>query len=274
MTPADRALVLDAVRAAARELPHAVLEDLCARIERLAPDASPAQRRAVAEGLGGAYAREVALALVARWDAARVAPQAFAWALRGVADMDAWHRARQRLELVWTGPMPAGSTLRRIDQGLLEVIERARRSLVVVTFTAWELPTLRAALQAALDRGVRLTFVVETREDSGGRFHGDVRAALGAEILARAVVYVWPPDQRPRDGEGRQGSLHAKCALADDAVLLVSSANLTEHAMRLNMELGLLVEGGDVPARVGAHLRGLMDAGALHPAALATWAAQ
>ncbi len=84
--------------------------------------------------------------------------------------MDAWHRSRQRIELVWTGPTPPGSTLRRIDQGLLEVIARARASLTIVTFAAWEAPVLRAALRDALDRGVRVTFVIETHEDSGGRY--------------------------------------------------------------------------------------------------------
>jgi phosphatidylserine/phosphatidylglycerophosphate/cardiolipin synthase-like enzyme len=38
----------------------------------------------------------------------------------------------------------------------------------------------------------------------------------------------------------------------------MSSANLTEYAFTKNMELGLLVEGGDVPARVQAHLEALI----------------
>ena len=32
-------------------------------------------------------------------------------------------------------------------------------------------------------------------------------------------------------------------------------ANLTEYAMNLNMELGLLVKGGDAPRDLDAHLR-------------------
>ena len=46
----------------------------------------------------------------------------------------------------------------------------------------------------------------------------------------------------------RHGSLHVKCAVADDAAALISSANLTEYAMNLNMELGLMVKGGDLPS--------------------------
>ena len=46
---------------------------------------------------------------------------------------------------------------------------------------------------------------------------------------------------------------------------LISSANLTEYALNLNMELGLLVRGGDLPGRVVGHLRRLMREGVLVP---------
>lgn len=268
MDPSVHMGIMDAVRIAARDLPSEQLEDLCGRIEVLPRDASPALRRATAATLGSPHARQMARDAVERWIAVGVGltPPAFAWALRAAAEMDRWHRARQRIELVWTGPTPQGSTLRRIDQGLLELIRRARESIVVVTFAAWETPLLQAALWEALERGVRVTFVIETREDSGGRLRGDTRDVMGDEIMQRAEVYVWPIDQRPREGDRSRGSLHAKCALADDRLLLVSSANLTEHAMSLNMELGLLVDGGEVPSRVGAHLRGLMEEGVLRTA--------
>jgi phosphatidylserine/phosphatidylglycerophosphate/cardiolipin synthase-like enzyme len=63
----------------------------------------------------------------------------------------------------------------------------------------------------------------------------------------------------------RHGSLHAKCAVADRRVLFVSSANLTEYALKLNMELGLLVRGGDLPGRAIGHLRRLVEEGVLVP---------
>lgn len=265
MDQATRSVTLDALRAASRELPREVLEALCARIEALPLAASAAQRRATITSIASAHARQVALVLIDQWVALgeRMSPSAFAWALRAAADMDAWHRNRQRIELVWTGPTPPGSTLRRIDQGLLEVITRARASLTIVTFAAWETPVLQTALRDALDRGVALTFVIETHEDSGGRYRGDTRDAMGAEIMDRADVYVWPLELRPRDGDRTRASLHAKCALADDRLLLMSSANLTENAMTLNMEMGLLVEGDELAGRVGAHLRALVEEGVL-----------
>ena len=45
--------------------------------------------------------------------------------------------------------------------------------------------------------------------------------------------------------DGRLGSLPAKVAVADGATLLISSANFTEYAMTLNMELGVLIRGSE-----------------------------
>jgi len=76
-------------------------------------------------------------------------------------------------------------------------------------------------------------------------------------------VWGWPLEARERDGRGHHGVLHAKCAVADRETLHVSSANFTEHAMELNMELGLLIHGGDFPEQVARHFAGLITAGVL-----------
>jgi phosphatidylserine/phosphatidylglycerophosphate/cardiolipin synthase-like enzyme len=46
-------------------------------------------------------------------------------------------------------------------------------------------------------------------------------------------------------------------------VLLVSSANLTEYALNLNMELGVLIEGGPQPATVEHQFHELIARGVL-----------
>ena len=45
--------------------------------------------------------------------------------------------------------------------------------------------------------------------------------------------------------------MHAKIAVADRMVLLVSSANLTSAGIDKNIEAGILVHGGTAPVRVG-----------------------
>jgi phosphatidylserine/phosphatidylglycerophosphate/cardiolipin synthase-like enzyme len=46
-----------------------------------------------------------------------------------------------------------------------------------------------------------------------------------------------------------------KCAVADASLVLVTSANLTDHALNLNMELGVIVRS----ATLGGELTGLLD---------------
>ena len=59
-------------------------------------------------------------------------------------------------------------------------------------------------------------------------------------------------------------SLHAKFAVTDSERLLVSSANLTEHAFELNIELGVLLTGGKAPEEATSHIDTLVRLGILH----------
>jgi len=43
--------------------------------------------------------------------------------------------------------------------------------------------------------------------------------------------------------------------------MCLSSANFTEYAFTINMELGLLVTGGKLPAQVERHFERLIEAG-------------
>ncbi|MDS1271836.1 phospholipase D-like domain-containing protein [Lipingzhangella sp. LS1_29] len=57
--------------------------------------------------------------------------------------------------------------------------------------------------------------------------------------------------------------MHAKLAVADRRVLLVSSANLTQSGVTANIEAGLLVRGGSAPARAAEHVAALCSSGTL-----------
>jgi phosphatidylserine/phosphatidylglycerophosphate/cardiolipin synthase-like enzyme len=80
--------------------------------------------------------------------------------------------------------------------------------------------------------------------------------------IARPRVYY---DPRALDQSGAGGVLHAKGAVADDEVVFVTSANLTEAALDRNIEVGLLVRDRALAASLSSHFRGLIDRGALHP---------
>lgn len=146
---------------------------------------------------------------------------------------------------------------------LLQVIDAATSILTIVSFVAYKVPVVAAALAEAARRGVTVRLILEDTEVSQGKVAFDALQALGPEVASRSTVHVWPLDKRPEDHAGRHGSLHAKCAVADGRSLLISSANLTEHAMTLNMELGLLVTGGTLPERVEQQFAQLAGAGIL-----------
>jgi len=108
-----------------------------------------------------------------------------------------------------------------------------------------------AALHQAIERGVRLRIVLETKEE-GGKVSFD-QAQTIQELLPGAQLFTWPLKNRHKDSDGHHGSIHAKCAVADREVALVSSANLTGFALELNMELGLHIKGGTVASSITEH---------------------
>jgi phosphatidylserine/phosphatidylglycerophosphate/cardiolipin synthase-like enzyme len=116
--------------------------------------------------------------------------------------------------------------------------------------------SIRQALHAAVQRGVDLTLLLERNADNPG-FGGsdDPFPRIAARRLA------WPANARAAGA-----SMHAKVLVVDRKTALVGSANLTGHALERNLECGLLVRGGPVPALLAGHLlgaQGLRDAGTL-----------
>jgi len=186
-----------------------------------------------------------------------------ATALRTATCAVSAHRAEGSTELVWTGPNPETLPLRRTDQALLEVIDAAQHTLTIVTFAAYKVPSISDALVRAAQRRVRSRIIIESAQASEGKVAYEAIDALGPDVATMAAVYVWPMKKRPVDDKGRHGSLHAKCAVADDTVLYLSSANLTAYALTLNMELGVLIHGGSAPRAVAEHFTRLIQHGVL-----------
>lgn len=185
------------------------------------------------------------------------------FALRSAVAVVQNNNLNENLELVWTGPDETQKKVRRTDQALLDLISGAKSELLIVSFAAYRIGPIVRALQEALERGVVITIVLESGKKDEGILEFEATRAFGEKLLDQCHVYNWPIAKRPTDSGGRHGSLHAKCAVADNATALISSANLTEFAMLLNIELGVMIKGGDVPFRISQHFRGLVDNGVL-----------
>jgi len=173
----------------------------------------------------------------------------------------------ERVSLVMTGPttqeVPAGS----IYAALKDVIRAAEERLIIVSFAAYKVDDMVDELLAAAGRGVELTLILETDKADGGNLTFGAKKAF-SDLKGKASFYVWPPDKRPDLGPGKKASMHAKAAIADAKCALVTSANFTGQGVTANLELGLLVHGGDVPRRLADHFRELISTEVLTPASL------
>ena len=205
--------------------------------------------------------RNVVADLVDVWhtEAGHLDARALATALATAAHCETASRQELSVELVWTGPNPEGVPLRRTDQALLQLIRESEQELVLISFAVYKIPKVAHELAAAIRRGVKLTIIAETPEASEGKVSFGLLAALGFTIAQNAQIFIWPRHLRPTDESGRYGSLHIKCAIADGKHLFITSANLTEYALTLNMEMGLLVHSKQLASQVAVHIERLIN---------------
>jgi phosphatidylserine/phosphatidylglycerophosphate/cardiolipin synthase-like enzyme len=172
-------------------------------------------------------------------------------------------REGQSVELVWTGPDVGVVPLRRTEQVVLQVIDSAIERLLVVSYAVFNIPRIGEALVRAADRGVAIRLIVESPDRIEGQKAYSTLAALGPDVAGRCGVYLWPIEGRFKGGTGKPGLLHVKCTVADGRWLFLSSANLTEQAFSINMELGVLITGGTSPVQVEAHFGKTIESGTL-----------
>ncbi len=257
----------DKIRQLASEFPVALVHSLADTIEVSNPSSPDGLQAAVAAAVPQAHYRAIAVSLVVFWQrwAPELHPQSLAFALLAAGRCEEFARRNQQLELVWTGPEVEAVPPRRTEQALLQLIKSADATLTIVSFVAYKVPLIREALAEAARRGVTVRLIVEDPDVSQGKVAFDALQAFGPDVSARSQVYVWPLEKRPKLPTGYHGSLHAKCAIADALWLLISSANLTEYALSVNIELGVLIKGGDLPARAEAYWTSLIEAGTLKP---------
>jgi phosphatidylserine/phosphatidylglycerophosphate/cardiolipin synthase-like enzyme len=166
-------------------------------------------------------------------------------------------RAGHSEALVVTGPsswqVPTTST----SQAVRSVIEVATSTLLLVSYASYRVPWLIQALSAAHGRGVHIRMLLESAPGI------DATAAF-ADLAGKVTVLQWPLDARPIVG-AKPAAMHAKAVIADRSVAFVTSANLTGSAMDHNLEVGIVIRGGDLPERLARHFEQLEANGELVP---------
>jgi phosphatidylserine/phosphatidylglycerophosphate/cardiolipin synthase-like enzyme len=240
--------LLEHIRQVTQEVPTSALDSLI-KVLMAAERGEPSQiKPKLLQRLPRGSWRQVVSNWVDVWqaEASELDGKTMAIALSSAAHCQAQLRQELSTELVWTGPNPESLPLRRTDQTLLQLIRDTQQDLLIVSFAIYNIPEIVQALLTAINRGVKVRIIAETPESSKGKIFYGMEATFGPAILERAQVYIWQKEKRPTDEQGRYGSLHAKCAVGDQQHLFISSANLTEYAMSLNMEVGILSHNRDL----------------------------
>jgi phosphatidylserine/phosphatidylglycerophosphate/cardiolipin synthase-like enzyme len=241
----------------ALQVPRETLPSVLAWLRRSAVETASPMDVVVASSL-----RSKLDGLVSAWRKAPFAGGAVALALHSAAATAEHLRRSERVELVWTGPDPDAATWRRLDRALLQVVGAAEHRLLLTTFAAYPGAELLQAIEAAVARGVNVWIILETKADSGGKLDHDGVARFAAALGGSGRIFNWPAGNRPA---GKPATLHAKIAVADDALALVSSANLTGAALEYNIEAGVLVHGGRLPRELREHIDRLVEMKMLLP---------
>jgi len=234
-----------AIELAAR-LPAEVLAIVARAVEESPSAYVLAARARIAQDVPHPYYRDIANDFLDRWRG--LAPDLpscqAAMILRVAAMAEQAHRKKQAVELVWTGPAADAGPFRRTEQAILQVLDSAQQRITLVSYAVYKIPRIADALVRAARRGVQIRVVVETPTRIEGQGEYNTLQALGADVATCAAVYYWPKEKRAMAEGGKIGILHVKCAVADGRWLFLSSANLTEYAFSINMELGTLITGG------------------------------
>jgi phosphatidylserine/phosphatidylglycerophosphate/cardiolipin synthase-like enzyme len=231
---------------------------------------SPAKVRAVASALrglansGGApkantladtpAARAAIGRVVAAWAQVRASGDEVAGMLLGASDARLRVERELNVELVWTGPTTRFVPTRRTEQVLLDLIASATNDFFLVSFVAYDVPSIVTALNDAASRGVRLRILLEASVSNGGTLDYDPAATLRWRVPS-AKLFTWKEKPEPFV----DGKVHAKVAVVDATRAFITSANLTGHALEKNIEAGVLLNGGPVPKTLSDHLQALID---------------
>jgi phosphatidylserine/phosphatidylglycerophosphate/cardiolipin synthase-like enzyme len=162
------------------------------------------------------------------------------------------------VDLVWTGPKTGLIPTRKTEQVICEVIKASSRELFIVSYVFHKAASIISALNEAAQRSVKIRILLESSTDHGGVVSIDGLTAM-RNAVPDATFYIWDPRQKAKIAGSLSASVHAKCAVSDHRIAFITSANLTAAAMERNMELGVLLRGGNLPSRLHSHLDALIS---------------
>lgn len=163
-------------------------------------------------------------------------------------------RYRNRLDLVWTGPDIPGSVSRLTSSVVADLVDEANFEIYLLSYAMHSEPTLKAALERSIGRGVLVHLLYERVEDNPNFKTWTTSPFSGLNVRRLC----WPIGNRPPGA-----SLHAKALVIDRRTVLIGSANITDMAMMKNLEIGIVVRDGTVASEIVESIESLIAQGVL-----------
>jgi hypothetical protein len=210
-------ILLEKIHQTVVDVPAPILESLTCALLDSAESSHEQIRQAVLKLIPTPEFRDTINELLEAWrcEGHFFPPQSLAMALASAAHSYQTVKKQTEIEIVWTGPTTGVIPLRRTEQALIEMIRETKIELLIVSFAVYDIAEIVAEMEMAIAREVALTIVVETPESGQGKIPFGIESLLTAPIKAKARILKWPLEKRERSENGKYGSLHAKCAVAE-----------------------------------------------------------
>jgi hypothetical protein len=175
-------------------------------------------------------------------------------------------------ELVWTGPEVVGSMSRDTRVVVDELFARARRSVIVSSYSIHDGKAIfrRLIENSNADPALAVRMFLNIPRASFQK--GWSGEALVAHFAERFRALHWDGPRLPEvfydprsldEAPETKGVLHAKCVLVDDVIAFVTSANFSEAAQTRNIEAGILLENAALTRSLRRQFETLVSGGAL-----------
>ncbi|EMJ7188120.1 phospholipase [Vibrio vulnificus] len=218
----------------------------------------------VLKGFFNAEASNDALnSLLSAWKNSTCTSEELAALILGASYASSKQREHESTELVWTGPDSNLFPVRRSEQVLLDIINSAKETLFIVSFVLVNIPNVEQALRQAIARGVQVRMLLESEDKESSSVFLKTLERLHTNI-PNIQLYIWPRENREKYQSGF-ARVHAKCAVADRRGAFITSANLTEAALDRNIEMGINIEGGSIPADICSQLNSMINSKEILP---------
>ena len=209
---------------------------------------------------------------LARLDAAGMTGPQIALLIGAIAEEKRRGEAQaDRIELVWTGPETTGSQSRDTAAVARGLFSTAESSVLVTTYAIWQgadvFKPLADRMAERPNLRVRLFLNVmrpsSTIDDDSTITRGFVKSFRKKDWPWDAVPEVYYDPRSLAPSAPDRSVLHAKCIVADDRHVFVTSANFTEAAHERNIEAGLLLDNATIAQALARQFESLVQVGVL-----------